>query len=78
MDNFRQGGKYIAQIASHQAELIREEKFTDQKYLYILYLQTDYLNIEISSGSGRNNEREIFVQKKCTFLEKLTTLKKNV
>ena len=31
MDNFQQGGKYSAQIASHQAELRREEKFTDQK-----------------------------------------------
>ena len=31
LDNFHQGGKYSAQIASHQAELRREEKFTDQK-----------------------------------------------
>ena len=30
LDNFEQGGKYSAQIASHQAELRREEKFTDQ------------------------------------------------
>ena len=30
-DNFRQGGKYSSQIASQQAELIREETFTDQK-----------------------------------------------
>ena len=28
LDNFHQGGKYSAQIASHQAELRREEKFT--------------------------------------------------
>ena len=34
-DRFFQGGKYSAQIASHQAELRREEKFTNQKYLYI-------------------------------------------
>ena len=33
MDNFHQGGKYSAQIASHQAELKIEEKFTDQKLL---------------------------------------------
>ena len=26
MDNFHQGGKYSAHIASHQAELRREEK----------------------------------------------------
>ena len=35
LDNFHQGGKYSAQIASHQAELRREEKFTDQKSLNI-------------------------------------------
>ena len=33
LDNFHQGGKYSAQIASHQAELRREETFTDQKLL---------------------------------------------
>ena len=32
LDNFHQGVKYSAQIASHQAELRREEKFTDQKF----------------------------------------------
>ena len=31
LDNFHQGGKYSAQMVSHQAELKREEKFTDQK-----------------------------------------------
>ena len=31
MDKFHQGGKYSAQIASHQVELRREETFTDQK-----------------------------------------------
>ena len=35
LDNFYQGGKYSAQIASHQVELRREEKFTDQKSLSI-------------------------------------------
>ena len=35
LDKFQQGGKYSAQIASHQAELRREEKFTDQKSLNI-------------------------------------------
>ena len=39
-DNFHQGGKYSAQIASHQAKLRKEEKFTDQKYLSISSLQT--------------------------------------
>ena len=56
LDNFRQGGKYSAQIASHQAELRREETFTDQKSLNISSLQTDYLNLERSSGSSINSE----------------------
>ena len=35
LDSFYQGGRYYAQIASHQAELRREKKSTDQKYLSI-------------------------------------------
>ena len=58
LDNFHHGGKYTAQIASHQAELRREENFTDQKYLSITSLHTNYLNIDISSGSGRNDQSE--------------------
>ena len=50
LDNFHQGGGYTAQIASHQEELIREEKLTDQKSLFISSLHTDYLNIDNSSG----------------------------
>ena len=42
-------------------------KITDRKYLSITSLQTDYLNLGRSSGSGRNKERENIVQKKCTF-----------
>ena len=30
LDNFEKGGKYSSQIASHQAELRREETFIDQ------------------------------------------------
>ena len=67
LDNFRQGGKYSAQIASHQVELRREENFTDQKSLNISSLQTDYLNLDSSSGFGRNSERANTVQTKCTF-----------
>ena len=67
MDNFHQGGKYSAQIASHQAVLRREEKFTDQKLLKISSLQTDYLNLDSSSGFVRNSERAHAVQTKCTF-----------
>ena len=68
LDNFLQGGKYSAQIASHQAELRREENFTDQKCLNISSLQTDHLNLESSSsGSNRNSERAHSVQTKSTF-----------
>ena len=52
LDNFHQGGKCIAQIASHQAELRREKIITDQNNLSITYLQTDYLNLYSSSASG--------------------------
>ena len=67
LDNFHQGGKYSAQIASHQAELRKEEKWKDQKSLNISSLQTDYLNLDSSSGFGRNSNREDSVQIKCTF-----------
>ena len=64
LDNFRQGGKYSAQIASHQAELKREEQFTDKKLLNISSLQTDYLNLDSSPGFGRNIDRAHAVQTK--------------
>ena len=67
MDNFHQGGKHSAQIARHQAELRREEKFTDQKSLNISSLETDYLNLYNSSGFGRNSERTHDVKTKCAF-----------
>ena len=67
LDNFHQGGKYSAQIASHQAELRREEKCRDQKSLNISSLQTDYLNLDSSSGFGSDSERAHDVQTECTF-----------
>ena len=67
MDNFRQGGKYSAQIASPQAELRREEEFTDQRSLNISSLHTDYLNLDSSSGFGRDSEIANTVQTKFTF-----------
>ena len=67
MDNFHQGGKYSARIANHQAELRREEKCTDQKSLIISSLQTNYINLDIILGFGRNHERANTVHKKCTF-----------
>ena len=56
MDNFQQGGKYSSQIAIQQAELRREEKFTDQKSLNISSLQTNYLNIDNISGFDRDSD----------------------
>ena len=67
LDKFHQGGKYSAQIASHQAELRREEKFTNQKSLNISSLQTDYLNLDSSLGFWIDGERANTVHKKCTF-----------
>ena len=66
LDNFHQGGKYSAQIASHQSELRRGEKFTDQKYLSILSLQTDYLNLDSNSGFRRDIEIANTVHTKFT------------
>ena len=68
LDNFHQSGKYSAQLASHQAELRREEKYPDRKCLNISSLQTDYLNLDNSiSGYSRHNENVNSVQTKCTF-----------
>ena len=66
LDNFHQGGKYSAQIASHREELRREENFTNQKSLNISSLHTDYLNLDSSSGFGINGEGANTVQTKCT------------
>ena len=78
LDNFHHGGKYSSQIASHQVELRREENFTDQKYLTISSLQTDYLNLDISSGFGRNSERANTVHTKWNFCGGVNHSQKNV
>ena len=65
MDNFHQGGKYSAQIASHQAYLSREKKI-DQKSLNTSSLETDYLNLYSISGFGRNSQIANTVQTNCT------------
>ena len=44
-----------------------EQRFTDQKYLFISSLQTDYINIDISSGCGKNSEGSNNIQTKCIF-----------
>ena len=71
MDNFRQGGKYSA-----QAELRREEIFTDQKSLSVSSLQTDYLNLDCSSDCGRNSEKAKMFRQSALFVEVLITLQK--
>ena len=48
LDHFQQSGKYSGQLASHQAELRREEMYPDQKCLNISSLQTEYLNLDSS------------------------------
>ena len=67
MDNFHQCGKYSTQIAIHQAELRIKENMSDQKYLSISSLQTDYVNLDRRSGCGKNSEREDIIQTKFTF-----------
>ena len=78
LNNFHQNGEYSAQMAIHQAELRREENFNDQKYLYISSLQTDYINLDRSSGNGKNSERANIVQKSALSVEVTTILQKNV
>ena len=78
LDKFHQGEKYTAQIASHQSELRREKTIIDQKYLSITSLQTDYLNLESSSGCGKHISRGNLFQKKALFVGVLTVLQKNV
>ena len=65
MDNFQQGVKYSTQIASHQAEMRREENFIDQKSLNISSLQTYYLNLDNILAFGKNSENENDVQTEC-------------
>ena len=78
LDNFYQGGKYSSQIDRHQEELIREEKFTDQKYVSISYLQTDYINLVSSSDCGKIVIDQILSRQSALFLEGPTILHKNV
>ena len=67
LDNFHQCGIYSAWIANHQTDLRREEKFTDQKYLSFSSLQNYDLNLDSSSGCGKNSERANIVHTKGTF-----------
>ena len=67
LDIFHQGGKYSAQIDSHQAKSRRGVKSTDQKYLSTSSLQTNSLYLDIRLGFGRNGEKSNTVYTKCTF-----------
>ena len=68
LDNFQQSGKYSAQLASHQAELRKEEKYPDKKCLNISSLQTEYLNLDSSqSGSSKHNKKANSTKAKCTY-----------
>ena len=78
LDNFHQGGKYIAKMARQREELRRKGKFIDQKSLSITSLKTDYLNLERISGSDINNEKENIFHNNALFVEVLTILRKNV
>ena len=48
-----------------QGRFQKRGNFSDQKYLSLSSLQTDYLTLD--SISDRNNERENLVKVKCTF-----------
>ena len=68
LDNFQQSGKHSAQLASHQAELRREENYPDQKFLNISSLRTENLNLDSSqSGSSKHNEKANSAKAKCTY-----------
>ena len=73
--DFYQGGNYSAQVASHQAELGREERFNDQKYLSILSLQNYYLNLDVSSGLVK---QQTLFRQSALLVEVLITLQKNI
>ena len=67
LDKFHQGEKYTAHIAIQQAEMRREGRFIDQKSLSITSLQTEFLNIDSSSVSGKKNKGANIVKTKSTF-----------
>ena len=77
LDNFHQGEKFYSQIASHQAELSSEERFADQKYLFISSLQTDYLNQYRSSGLKEIVREQVLSRQSARFMEVLVYLQKN-
>ena len=52
LDSFHQCGKDPSSIASHQSELRRESKLTDQKSIPISFPQTNYLKLEMVSLSN--------------------------
>ena len=77
LDNFHQGGKYTSQISNHQVELRMKETFTDQKYLSISSLQTDYSNLTSVQVLIETSKKKILF-KNALFVEVLTILQINV
>ena len=74
LDNFHQGGKYITQIESHQSELRRGGKFTDQKiYLFHLYRLITEILIVVQVLVETTGEKILF-RKKSLFVEVPTIL----
>ena len=55
LDKFHQGEKYTAHLKTHQAELRREGRLTYQDKLSVTSIRTDSINLDSSSGSGRNS-----------------------
>ena len=78
LDNFEEDGKYSAQIASHKAELRREENFTDQKSFNISSLQNDYLNLDSTSGLIWIVKGHMLIKQSAHFVEVLITMQSNV
>ena len=76
LDNFHQGGKCSAQIASHKAKLRRKEKFTDQKYLPISSLQTDYLYLYRTHVLEEIFKKQTMFIKNAPFVDVLPTFQK--
>ena len=74
LDNFHQGGKYCFRIASHQAELRREGNFTDQKFLSIVSLHTDFLILTAYQVVVKMVREKILYRQSVIFVEVLTIL----
>ena len=79
LDNFHQSGKYSAQLASHQAELRREELYPDKKCLNISSLQTGYVNlVTATQGLANTMRKQTLPRQSAHIVAFLTILWENV